>query len=122
MHSGGKHMNSIAEPVTDQDDWPKLFRDIEDANARYDDAYRRDLRARVFDHPEDRDRATLDKWVAMGDRQQARTAIGQSVLGALRVAIQENPEQLRALLVESLGFDPDDARDAFAVLFARGKK
>ena len=115
-------MNSIAEPASDQADWPKLFRDIEDANERFDDAHRRDLRARVFDSPAERDRATLDKREAMGDRQKARTAIDQSILGALRISLQEHPEQLRALLIEALGFDPDEAREAIAILFARRGK
>ena len=99
--------------------------ELEEVNERYADAGRRELEASVFDQADRKEQATRDKWSAMSDRQCIREKVTRDFLGGLRIALEEQPHQLRELLKAAAGTagmpDPDVAA-AFGLLFARLEK
>jgi hypothetical protein len=110
-------MNPTQSPPAGKDRWP--WGKLEEANERYADAAQRELEAAVLDQQAAKDQATLDKRNAMGDRQLIRDELTGFELGSLRITIQEQPEQLRALLAEALGMTLVEISDALTELFKR---
>ena len=110
-------MNDTTSPPAGKDRWPWGM--LEDANERYADAAQRELEAGVLDQQAAKDQATRDKWDAMADRQTIRDEVTGFELGSLRITIQEQPEQLRALLADALGMTLVEISDALTELFKR---
>ena len=110
-------MNPTHSPLPGKDHWP--WGKLEDANERYADAAQRELEAGVLDQQAVKDQATRDKRNAMGDRQLIRDELSGFVLGGRRITIQEQPEQLRALLAEVGGSGSVEVGDALTELFNR---
>ena len=119
-----------AETETTRDDtkavvlrWPWFA--LNDANRRYHEANLRELEASVKQQPEAKQRATADKWEAMTERQTTREEFTRLILGGLRIALEEQPHQLRAILIEASGSAPTgDAhiKGSFAEVFRRLEK
>ena len=103
-----------------QEKWP--WDVLDEANRRYADASRHELEAGVREEVSERERAAAEKWQAMTDRQTIREELTRLSLGSLRIALQEQPLQLRALLVEAVGPEQNfsgHVKDAFAEVFRR---
>ena len=109
--------NPTSSPQVGQDRWPSGL--LEEANERYADASQRELEAGTLDQQDAKDQATRDKWDAMADRQLIRDELTRFFLGGFRIAFQEQPEQLKALLVEVFGTHLVDIDDAFADAYKR---
>lgn len=92
-------MNHTASSQAGKDHWPWDL--LEESNERWADAVRRELQAGTLGQQAEKDQATRDKWDAMGDGQKCRDELTRFFLGGLRIALQEQPEQLKTLLAEA---------------------
>lgn len=110
-------MNHTASPPASKNRWPWNL--LEEANDRFADASQRELEAGTLDQPAAKDQATRDKWDAVADRQKTRDELARFFLGGFRIALEEQPEQLRALLAEVSGIVPVEITDAVTELFKR---
>ena len=107
--------------VTDRG-WP--WDDLEFVNRRYADGHAREHAARIHKQPAEVERAITDSLDALGDRQQLRDQLCDLIIGGLRVALEERPEQLSAVFanvpaVAGLNADVAEVAGAIADLEAR---
>jgi DNA repair exonuclease SbcCD ATPase subunit len=102
--------------------WPWDF--IEVANKRHDNAKRRELAARINGQLKELEQAIADQFDSLGDRQKLRDQLADLIIGGLRVAFEERPEQLAAVLgvvpiLEPRRDDVEELQDAVATLEGR---
>ena len=89
-------MESTSTVLPSNASWPQDA--IAEANERFADAKQRELAAGVYGQPAAKERAILDGLDALGDRQAARSAAAEGIIGLLRIAAEEMPLQLSAAL------------------------
>ncbi|MBP3959527.1 hypothetical protein J8F10_30145 [Gemmata sp. G18] len=78
--------------------WP--WDEMELANQRFEDAKRREWKARIGEQRSELDEAISELNEAMAERQKLRDQLTDLVIGGLRIALEEQPEFLAAKLAE----------------------
>jgi hypothetical protein len=73
---------------------------MEAAAERYDAARTREWAARVNNRPAEVEASIADSFDAMADRQKLRDQLTDLIIGGIRIALAERPEQLSAILAD----------------------
>lgn len=115
-------MNLTTHPAACKRGWP--WNEMDEANRRHEEAKRREWEARVNNRPDDVEEAASEQSEALADRQTLRDRLTDLVIGGLRIALEERPEQVSAQLasvpvVAELVKDVAAIADAVATLEAK---